>query len=79
MQWGIREGRNCAAEVDAFLNGSTRLAQPGGIPKRSFVAPPVKVTVKPVSSGSSSGTASDGEEGGSDVVGMDAPAAEVLA
>ncbi|GAA5893167.1 hypothetical protein JCM6882_003902 [Rhodosporidiobolus microsporus] len=34
--WGINEGRSCAAEVDRFLVGDTRLPQAGSIKVRSF-------------------------------------------
>ncbi|AFR97354.2 glutamate synthase (NADPH/NADH) [Cryptococcus neoformans C23] len=39
--WGIREGRQAAAEVDTFLMGSTHLAWQGGIEKRQYVVPPI--------------------------------------
>jgi glutamate synthase (NADPH/NADH) len=38
--WGINEGRGAAAEVDAWLQSSTRLPSAGGIKTRLFVAPP---------------------------------------
>ncbi|KZS99124.1 NADPH-dependent glutamate synthase [Sistotremastrum niveocremeum HHB9708] len=38
--WGINEGRGAAAEVDAWLCGSTRLPAAGGIKARTFVHPP---------------------------------------
>ncbi|XP_006458247.1 NADPH-dependent glutamate synthase [Agaricus bisporus var. bisporus H97] len=41
--WGINEGREAAAEVDAHLSGSTRLPRAGGIKTRTFVPPPSKV------------------------------------
>ena len=44
---GIREGRQCAEEVDAFLEGSTRLPFQGGIPKRSWVAPKISKALAP--------------------------------
>ncbi|KAK2467028.1 hypothetical protein APHAL10511_001286 [Amanita phalloides] len=41
--WGINEGRGAAAEVDAWLSGSTRLPSAGGIKPRTFVPPPSSV------------------------------------
>ncbi|KAJ3561152.1 hypothetical protein NP233_g10374 [Leucocoprinus birnbaumii] len=41
--WGINEGRGAAAEVDAYLSGSTRLPLAGGIKARTFVPPPSKI------------------------------------
>lgn len=41
--WGINEGRGAAAEVDAWLGGSTRLPLAGGIKPRTFVPPPSSV------------------------------------
>jgi len=38
--WGINEGRGAAAEVDAWLQSSTRLPSAGGIKTRYFVPPP---------------------------------------
>jgi glutamate synthase (NADPH/NADH) len=38
--WGIREGRQAAAEVDSYLMGSSRLAWQGGISKRDWIIPP---------------------------------------
>jgi glutamate synthase (NADPH/NADH) len=37
--WGIREGRQVAEEVDAFLTGSSRLPYQSGISKRSWIPP----------------------------------------
>ena len=34
--WGIQEGRACAASIDAELQGRSRLAWAGGIPKRQY-------------------------------------------
>ncbi|CCH44199.1 glutamate synthase (NADPH/NADH) [Wickerhamomyces ciferrii] len=34
--WGIQEGRQCAREVDLFLEGNSKLAGNGGIEKRDF-------------------------------------------
>lgn len=34
--WGIQEGRQCAREVDMFLEGNTKLPGNGGIVKRDF-------------------------------------------
>lgn len=34
--WGIQEGRQCAREVDIFLEGGSRLPGNGGIEKRDF-------------------------------------------
>ncbi|GAA5975437.1 hypothetical protein JCM10908_005163 [Rhodotorula pacifica] len=34
--WGINEGRSCAAEVDRFLTGETRLPNAGSIKVRTF-------------------------------------------
>ena len=42
---GIREGRQCAEEVDAWLEGSTRLPFQGGIAKRTWIAPKVSAAV----------------------------------
>ncbi|KIR26135.1 glutamate synthase (NADPH/NADH) [Cryptococcus deuterogattii LA55] len=39
--WGIREGRQAAAEVDTYLMGSTHLAWQGGMEKRQYVVPPI--------------------------------------
>jgi glutamate synthase (NADPH/NADH) len=63
--WGLREGRQAAAEVDEFLAGETRLAYQGGIPKRQWIAPPI--TVKPLSSNHS------------DIAGMDVETVSVAA
>jgi len=41
--WGIREGRDAAAEVDAYLESSTRLPVGAGIVQRTFVAPPSSI------------------------------------
>jgi glutamate synthase (NADPH/NADH) len=38
--WGINEGRGAAAEVDTWLQSSTRLPSAGGIKTRVFVPPP---------------------------------------
>ncbi|RSH82619.1 glutamate synthase [NADH] [Apiotrichum porosum] len=76
--WGIKEGRQAAEEVDAHLMGSTRLAFQGGIPLRSWQAPPItkkvddefSVTVKSAgsSSGSDAETETETETESSDVV-----------
>lgn len=34
--WGIQEGRQCAREVDEFLEGTTRLPGNGSIEKRNY-------------------------------------------
>jgi hypothetical protein len=39
--WGIKEGRQCAEEVDAYLMHSSRLPFQGGIARRAWLAPPV--------------------------------------
>ncbi|POY76879.1 putative Glutamate synthase (NADH) [Rhodotorula taiwanensis] len=47
--WGINEGRSCAAEVDRFLTGDTRLPNAGSIKTRSFTpAKPLKAAIEPV-------------------------------
>ncbi|KIJ44237.1 hypothetical protein M422DRAFT_252247 [Sphaerobolus stellatus SS14] len=38
--WGIREGRDAAAEIDAWLESLTRLPTGAGIIQRKFIAPP---------------------------------------
>lgn len=38
--WGINEGRGAAAEIDSWLDGTTRLPLAGGIKDRVFKAPP---------------------------------------
>jgi len=45
--WGINEGRGAAAEVDMWLQSSTRLPSAGGIKTRVLVPPPSTLTSKP--------------------------------
>jgi len=46
--WGINEGRGAAAEVDTYLQNSTRLPAAGGIKARHFVPPPSTLSPKTV-------------------------------
>lgn len=41
MVYALREGIQAAQEVDTFLMGDSKLARLGGIPVRSWNAPPV--------------------------------------
>ena len=41
--WGIQEGRACAAAVDAELEGGSRLAWAGGLPKRQYTPATIAV------------------------------------
>lgn len=47
--WGIKEGRQAAEEVDAFLVGNTRLAHQGGIPTRSWLPPTISKSLDAIS------------------------------
>ena len=60
---GIKEGRQAAEEVDAYLEEVSSLAWQGGIPKRSWVAPPITKDIKGL------------PETNSDKAGMDVPEA----
>jgi len=44
--WGINEGRGAAAEVDMWLQSSTRLPSAGGMKTRLFVPPPSNLSSK---------------------------------
>jgi len=44
--WGINEGRGAAAEVDMWLQSSTRLPSAGGMKTRLFVPPPSTLSSK---------------------------------
>lgn len=59
--WGIKEGRQCAEEVDTFLAGSSRLPYQGGIPKRSWLAPKISSAVSAVSETASERAGMDSE------------------
>ena len=59
--WGIKEGRQCAEEVDNFLMGSSTLAFQGGIAKRSWLAPPASKSITVVSEAASDRAGMDTE------------------
>lgn len=62
MVWGIKEGRQAAEEVDAFLVGNTRLAFQGGIPKRSWLPPPITKSIHAMSETASERAGMDSSE-----------------
>jgi len=61
--WAINEGRQCAREIDLFLEHDTRLAATGGIIKRSWVPPPISTDGTASGSGSESGDAGSVDSG----------------
>lgn len=56
--WGIKDGRSCAAEVDEYLMGDSRLPRQGGIGTRSWVPPHISKVP-----GQANGNSSDSDSG----------------
>ncbi len=59
---GIREGLQAAESIDLFLMGATRLPHQGGIPKRSWLPPPVRCGGDSCNGGSCKDACEEAEE-----------------